>query len=226
MKLYIDTVDLQDIEAIASVYPIGGITCNPSIVKKGNPEDFFKHLEKIQAMFAKSNPKVELHVQVFSNEAKAMVKEAQLIVERLGKDVFVKIPAMPEGYKAMRACKELGFNVTATAIYTYIQAVCSLEAKADVLAPYVNRIENLGEDPYQLIADVEYLISMDYQGARVVGASFKRVEQVEKAIKADVDHVTLSPEVFELMGHNEQVEQAVETFLNDWEAYTTQHPLK
>lgn len=223
MKLYIDSIDLQDIKAVQSVYSIGGVTCNPSIVRKTGPHDFFNHLKKIQAMFDND---VEMHVQVFSDQVDLMVEEAKLIVDKLGKAVYVKIPANPQGYKAMRKCKELGFFVTATAIYTYMQAVCSLEAKADVLAPYVNRIEKLGKDPYKLIEDVEGLIVSSYPNARIVGASFKRVDQVEKAIKARVHHVTLSKEVFDLIGYNEHVEGAVDSFLVDWEAYTSSHPLK
>ena len=223
MKLYIDSVDLQEIKAVKSVYPIGGVTCNPSIVKKTSPVDFFNHLKKIQAMFDKD---VEMYVQVFSDQANTMVEEAKLIVEKLGKEVFIKIPANPEGYKAISMCKELGYQVAATAIYTYIQAVCSLEAKADVLAPYVNRIEKLGKDPFKLIEDIERLISKDYPKARIIGASFKRVDQVEKAIKANVHHVTLSKDVFDLIGYNEHVEVAVDAFLSDWETYSTNHPLK
>ena len=223
MKLYIDSIDLQEIKAVKSVYPIGGVTCNPSIVKKTSPVDFFSHLKKIQAMFDKN---VEMYVQVFSNQANDMVEDAKLIVEKLGKEVFIKIPANPEGYKAISKCKSLGYQVAATAIYTYIQAVCSLEAKADVLAPYVNRIEKLGRDPFKLIEDVERLISKDYPNARIIGASFKAVDQVENAIKANVHHVTLSKDVFDLMGYNEHVEGAVNTFLDDWQSYTDKYPLK
>lgn len=222
MKLYIDSIDLQEIKAVKSVYPIKGVTCNPSIVKKTGPHDFFNHLKKIQTMF---DQEVELHVQVFSDQSTAMVEEAKLIVEKLGKEVYIKIPANPQGYKAMRLCKELGFNVTATAIYTYIQAVCSLESGADVLAPYVNRIEKLGKDPFKLIEDVEKLIVKDYPQSRIAGASFKRVEQVEKAIKANVHLVTLSKDMFDLIGFNTHVEQAIEAFLSDWEEYTNNHPL-
>ena len=37
----------------------------------------------------------------------------------------------------------------------------ALEAKADYIAPYVNRIGNLGADPFELIAELSNRIMMD-----------------------------------------------------------------
>lgn len=222
MKFYIDSIDLTEIKAITDVYPIGGVTCNPSIVAKNNPENFFLRLQHIRSMV---DFPLEMHVQVFHDEANLMIEDAKLIIEKLGKEVFIKIPANPEGYIAMQACKQLGFHVTATAIYTYIQAVCSLESGADALAPYVNRIENNKEDPYVLIDQLVKLINKDYPQARIIGASFKKVYQVEQALIASAHHVTLSKEVFDIIGANEHVEQAVAKFLSDWKDYTLKHPL-
>ncbi len=50
--------------------------------------------------------------------------------------------------KAMKILKAEGKNVTATAVYDLMQAYMALaKAGADYIAPYTNRIGNLGNDP-------------------------------------------------------------------------------
>ena len=41
----------------------------------------------------------------------------------LGDNFYVKIPVIPEGYKAIRILKDVGMNVTATAVFTQQQAM-------------------------------------------------------------------------------------------------------
>ena len=47
--------------------------------------------------------------------------EAHKIVEVLGKTTLVKIPCIPEGFKAMKQLKKEGIRFIGTAIYTAMQ---------------------------------------------------------------------------------------------------------
>ena len=73
-----------------------------------------------------------------------MVREAKVICEKLGQNTYVKVPTTREGLKAMKALSKEGIKITATAIYTPMQAYLAGKAGADYAAPYVNRIDNLG----------------------------------------------------------------------------------
>ncbi|WP_279183751.1 transaldolase family protein, partial [Thomasclavelia spiroformis] len=48
MEFIIDTVNLEEIKEAVEYLPIIGVTSNPSIVKKTNPQDFFKHMKEIR----------------------------------------------------------------------------------------------------------------------------------------------------------------------------------
>ena len=158
MEFIIDTVDLEEIKEAVAYMPIVGVTSNPSIVKKTSPEDFFTHMRAIRDIIGKDR---SLHIQVISKDCQSMVKEAHRILEEIDRQVYIKVPVSYEGIKAIKMLKEENIHVTATAVYDLMQAYMALAAGADYIAPYVNRIGNLGADPMELINELSNRIVMD-----------------------------------------------------------------
>ena len=179
MEFIIDTVDLKEIEEAVEYLPISGVTSNPSIVKATNPENFFDHMRKIREMIGMEN---SLHIQVTGLDCETMVKEAKRIVKEIDDLVYIKVPVSYEGIKAIKELKARGMNVTATAVYDLMQAYMALEAGADYIAPYVNRIGNLGSDPFELIHELSSRIEVDGYDCKILAASFKGVQQVRDAL--------------------------------------------
>ena len=122
MKFIIDDANVAKVKEIWDLYPCDGVTTNPSILAKSgrNPYDVLKELREIVGEDG------ELHVQVVSKDAEGMMKEAAVIREKLGENTFIKIPTTPQGLKAMKALAAEGVNITATAIYTAMQAFLCL----------------------------------------------------------------------------------------------------
>ncbi len=146
MKLLIDHADIAQIEDILEYYPIDGVSTNPSILAKaGRPP--FDVLADIRSLIGGER---EIHAQVISRKAEDMVKEAEHIAAKVGGNVFVKIPAIPEGFKAMKMLIGSDIQVTATAVYTPMQAYLAAKCEAAYVAPYVNRIDNRGYDGIQV----------------------------------------------------------------------------
>ena len=119
MKLLIDDARLDEIKKVYEFFPAAGVTTNPSILSKvgGNP---FDTLKKIRAFIGEDS---DLHVQAVSRRAEKIVEEARHITEILGANTYVKIPAVPEGFKAMKILVDTSeILFTATAIYTPLQA--------------------------------------------------------------------------------------------------------
>ena len=124
MKFIIDDANIEKVKEIWDLYPCDGVTTNPSILAKSgrNPYEVLAELREIVG------EEGELHVQVVSKDAEGMMKEAKVIREKLGENTFVKIPTTPQGLKAMKALSEQGVNITATAIYTAMQAFLAAKA--------------------------------------------------------------------------------------------------
>lgn len=213
MEFILDTVNLDEIRDGVDHMPIVGITSNPSIVKKTSPKDFFGHMREVRQIIGMDR---SLHVQLVATKAEDMIKEAHCIFDQIDDQVYVKVPTSYEGVKAMKALKAEGHNVTATAVYTTMQAYMALEAGADYLAPYFNRIANLGGDPVALIHNVADRINEGGYNCKILAASFHALSQVEDALNAGSQAVTAPYGILKTVFDNPNIAKAVNDFNNDW----------
>lgn len=213
MEIMIDTADLQEIKEAVEYLPVMGVTSNPSIVKNTNPKDFFQHMRAIRNIIT---TKRSLHVQVISQDCEQIVKEAHRILDEIDRDVYIKIPVSYEGVKAIKTLKEEGIHVTATAVYDLMQAYMALAAGADYIAPYVNRIGNLGSNPMDLIESLSNRIEHDAYDCKIVAASFKGVQQVRDSLNYGAHAITAPVAIWKTIFKNPNIEKAVYDFNQDW----------
>lgn len=213
MKLIVDTANIEKIKEYLTYLPVDGVTTNPSILKKEENIDFVEHMKEIRSLIG---PDKSLHIQTIASDYEGMIKDARRIAELIDKDVYIKIPVSKAGLAAIKTLKAEGFNITATAIYSEIQALLATELGADYLAPYVNRMSNLNTDPYEVINNVAYNIANTNSDTRILAASFKNVDQVLKAVQAGSTHITVGADVVDLFLANANIGKAVTDFGKDW----------
>lgn len=213
MKFIIDDVNLEKIKDIYDGFPIDGITSNPTIIAKYGVKPYVI-LREIREFIGYD---AELHVQVISDKEEDMVEEAHKIIQQLGRNTYVKIPVTKEGLKAIKALNKEEINITATAIYTQMQAYLAGKAGAKYAAPYVNRIDNLGANGVQVAKDIHDIFKKNDLKTEVLAASFKNSQQVLELCKYGIGAATISPDVIEGLIKNDSVAIAVEAFKNDFE---------
>lgn len=213
MKLLIDDANIQKIKEISEFYPVDGVTTNPSILaKSGRPP--FEVLSEIREFIGDR----ELHVQVISTDCAGMIAEAEKIVSVLGKDTFIKIPVTREGVKVIKTLSAQGYKITATAIYTPMQAYLAAKAGADYAAPYVNRIDNLGANGIESAMTMHDIFVNNGFKTEILAASFKNSQQVQSLVAYGVCAATAAPEIIEGLIINPTVTAAVEAFKKDFES--------
>lgn len=216
MKLLIDDADIAAIEEIYGTYPIEGVTTNPSILKKsGRPP--FEVLRDIRSLIG---PAAQLHVQAVASTAEGILEEAHRITQELGPATFVKVPAVPQGFKAMKRLRQEGIAVTATAVYTPMQAYLAGQCGAAYCAPYVNRIDNMGYDGVQVAKDIHDIFTKNNMACQVLAASFKNSQQVLELCRYGVGAATVSPDVIRGFAQNPAIDAAVAAFAADFETLT------
>lgn len=213
MKLIVDFANLEQIKEMYAYYPMDGVTTNPSILAKEgkNPYEVLKAIREFIGREA------ELHVQVISLQAAGMIGEAHRIQQELGANTYVKIPVTKEGLKAIKALAAEGANITATAIYTQMQAYLAAKAGAHYAAPYVNRIDNLGADGVKATKEIHDIFTKNNLKTAVLAASFKNSQQVLELTKYGVGAATISPDVIEGLIKLDAVTCAVSAFRKDFE---------
>ena len=144
------------------------------------------------------------------------MEEARKIVSELGRSTLTKIPCVPEGFKAMKQLKAEGLRFIGTAIYTPMQGFLAAKCGAEYVAPYVNRIDNMGFDGVQVSKDIHDAIVRNGLDSGLLAASFKNSQQVLELVKYGVKAVTVAPDVMEALVKNAAIDSAIAQFNRDF----------
>ena len=212
MQLFLDDACPQAIRRCLSYFPCDGVTTNPSILKRAGQAPY-PLLQEIRAMLPEE---ASLHVQVISETAEEMLAEAKVIRKRIGGNVYIKVPATAEGIRAMKMMAAEGVPVTATAIYTPMQAFLAAKAGAEYAAPYVNRLDNTGMDGVRIAKTIHDIFTVHGMNCKVLAASFKNIMQIQELCAYGVGSVTAAPELVEQMLRHPAVAPAVADFNRDF----------
>ena len=151
MELFVDIADLDAIRKVAEYYPIDGFTTNPkilSLAKRPVTEMMSEYRD-----FARQNH-LKVFFQTTGDTAEEMTAQARALQNYFGKNLVIKLPAVKEGYKAIRPCKEAGIPVCVTVVHSMMQATVAAKAGADYVAPYISHIDNLGADGVECVAEM------------------------------------------------------------------------
>lgn len=225
MEYFLDTGNLEEIKRINDVYPIEGVTTNPSIIakEKRNMIDIIKDIYNIIGYDKK------VHAQVVGKTTEIMIEEAEKLVEIFGDNFYVKIPVTLEGIKAMKYLSKKQYKITATGILTPQQIIMAAEAGAEYMAPYINRSDNIGENGIEIVKDATIILNnckksekeqLEKYGRifepKILGASFKNVRQVHEVMLNGAKSVTIGTEIFEKLIYHPYTDWSMEKFQEDW----------
>lgn len=216
MKLYLDDCNFDTIKKVMDIFPISGITSNPTVLSKaGKPP-----VEQLRAVREFIGQDMMLMSQVISTTAEGMIEEARVLKEVIADEAeqnyFVKLPANEQGIKAIKVLAAEGMRCNATAIYDVAQGYVALEAGAKALAPYVNRIDNLGGDGLAVTADLQNIINLNGYDAVIVPGSIKGTRQILECARIPVYGVAVAADGFPTLLPNAAVDAAVDQFNADF----------
>jgi TalC/MipB family fructose-6-phosphate aldolase len=213
MEILLDSANKVEISRCLELFPIAGVTGNPTILKAEGKIAFFPHMRDIRRIIGTER---SLHIQVVAGDAGGITAEAEKIRHEVDGEVFIKIPVTEEGLRAMGVLKTRAVHITATAVYTQIQGFFAAGRGADYIAVYYNRMENLGLDPAAVISSVRRIIDRDRLPSKILAASFKNMRQVGGALDAGAHGVTVQPGLLHEAFSFPVIKKAVEDFRADW----------
>ena len=216
MKLFIDDANIDAIKELIEYYPIDGVTTNPSILAKAK-RDPWDTLKMIRDVLGEDRI---IFAQAVALDYEGMIEDAHKIVEVLGKNTIVKIPSCKVGFKAIMKLKEEGIKTCGTVVYTPMQAYLAAKAGASYVAPYVNRIDNMGYDGVAVVKQIQDILENNGLDCEVLAASFKNSQQVLELCEYGVGNATAAADVINNFVKNPAIDQAIEDFVNDFEKLT------
>ena len=210
MKLFLDTANTDQVAEIASWGVLDGVTTNPTLVAKEGKD--FK--ETVLKMCELVN---EVSAQVTATDAEGMKKQAQ---EYSGwhKHVVVKVPMTTEGLKALSFCKEKGIRTNTTLIFSANQAVLAAKAGANMISPFIGRLDDAGQDGMALIAEIMDIWDNYDFDTEVLVASTRHPRHIVEAAQLGAHICTIPYDVFLKLPKHPLTDIGLERFLKDWES--------
>ncbi len=178
--------------------------------------DFIKRICDIRAVIGEDKI---LCAQTLQTTSELIVKEGKKLNEAIGGNFYLKVPIGEAGLKATMELKKLGIGVLMTAIFTPTQALMAAKAGADFVAPYVNRIDNIGGDGVGVVAEiVNQFANYGISTCRVMAASFKNVQQVNDCASVGCHVATIGPDIYKLLISHPLTDAAIAGFEKDWKS--------
>ena len=216
MLYLLDTANADEIARLVDAYPVCGVTTNPAILGQEGAEP----ARQLRLIRQAIGPQRMLHAQVTGKDAETMVREALALRDAVGESFYVKIPAVPEGLRAMPALKKEGLKVTATAIFDTSQALLFARAGADFVAPYVSRLDNIGADGVDIVEEIKHDFKEYGVTTGVLAASFRTADQIRRLAKHGITAVTVTPAFLEALLWHPMTDDAMRRFDAAWAKLT------
>jgi transaldolase len=209
MKFFVDTADVAAIRELAGLGMVDGVTTNPSLILKAG-RDILEVTREICALVP--GP---VSAEVVATEAEAMIAEGRRLAA-IADNIAVKVPLTWDG---LRACKVLageGRMVNVTLCFSAAQAILAAKAGATFISPFVGRLDDVGAEGMQLIADIRKIYDNYGFKTKVLVASVRSVAHVTEAALIGADVVTAPPAVLKAMAAHPLTDRGLEAFLQDW----------
>jgi transaldolase len=210
MKFFVDTADTKEIRALAESGLLDGVTTNPTLIAKSG--------RKILEVIAEICDVVPgpVSAEVAATEYEPIMREAK-VLRKIAKNVTIKVPLTPDGLRACKALSSDGAMVNVTLCFSAAQALLAAKAGATFISPFVGRLDDIGHDGMELIADIVQ-IYRNYPALKteVLVASVRSPLHIITAAKLGAHVATLPPAVLRSLYLHPLTDKGLASFLADW----------
>jgi transaldolase len=210
MKFFVDTADINEIKELAATGLVDGVTTNPSLVAKSGK----KFLDVVKEICEVVPGPVS--AEVVATDHATMMKEADKL-SKIAQNVVIKVPLTVDGLKTCKLLTSQGTKVNVTLCFSPAQALLAAKAGATYISPFVGRLDDVGTDGMQLIADIISIYSSyAYIETEVLVASVRHPGHVIEAAKMGADVATMPPSLLRQMFNHPLTDKGLTAFLADW----------
>ena len=210
MKLFIDSGNIKDIETLAALGIIDGVTTNPSLLAK-EPGDYRQNLKKICDIV--NGP---VSGEVVATDFAGMIREGHDIA-KIDDRMIVKVPLTRDGIHACKTLSGERIKVNVTLVFSAAQALLAAKAGATFVSPFVGRLDDIATNGMLLIKEIVEIFRNYSFKTEVLVASCRHPIHIVEAARMGADICTCPPSVIDSLFNHPLTNIGLEKFLKDWE---------
>ena len=184
------------------------MTTNPSLVAKTG--------RKMKDVLHDICAAVEgpVSAEVLSTTYDEMLAEANELA-KIAPNIVIKIPLIPEGLRAVKTLSSQGIKTNVTLCFSALQAWLAAKAGATYISPFVGRIDDVGGDGMELIAQIIGAYRNYGFETQVLVASVRSPVHVLRSLELGADVATIPANMVEMMFQHPLTDRGLEKFLAD-----------
>jgi len=211
MKFFVDTAVLEEVKAAKELGLADGVTTNPTIIMNSG-RGFKEVIQEIAAFI--DGP---VAAEPVSTDKGGIIKEGREIAS-WADNVTVKIPLTRAGLEAVHQLSGEGISTTMTLVFSASQALLAAKAGADIICPFVGRLDDVSTPGMDLIADIMSVFS-SYPDIKteVIAASIRTPLHVLDAARLGAHGVTVPFSVLDKLMQHPLTDIGIKKFLADWD---------
>ncbi len=210
MEIFLDSSDIKEIRGLNKANLVDGITTNPSLLASANTN--FKILLKEIC----SEIKGPVSAEVTAPDVHSMLKEAD-VLKKIAKNIVIKVPLTWNGLQVCSILSTKKIKVNVTLCFSTSQALLAAKAGATYVSPFIGRLEDIGDNGIQLIADIKKIFN-NYKNikTKILSASIRSVEHFNAVATIGSDVATVPVKIFKELHKHHLTDKGVDIFTADW----------
>lgn len=210
MKIFLDSVNLEQIQKYQDIGIIDGVTTNPSLMSNSE-YDLHETARKICDVV-----QGDVSVEVISIDLENMKKEGDKILE-ISPKIVVKLPMTWEGLQACSYFSSRGHKVNMTLCFSSNQALLAAKCGATYISPFIGRLEDVGENGLELIQQIKTIYQNYNFKTEILAASIRSVDHVKEVSLIGADVVTLPTTILSELVQHSLTDIGLKKFTEDWQ---------
>jgi transaldolase len=230
MRLFLDSANLDELESALQRGIVSGVTTNPSILSQEERCDFRAHIRAMISLIRRYQVDIPLSVEVFTTDPLEMSRQAREFLDAFGDydQLYIKIPIGWDELKVINEVLRAGGRVNCTCCMSYNQAIIAANAGASFVSLFWGRIRDTGADAASVVRQVRATLRERQSPTQIIVGSIRQMIDVNEALQAGADIVTVPPRFFPQMCAHPKTDEAVQQFMRDfkeWSASEASAPL-
>lgn len=209
MQIYIDTANIDEIREIHAMGFLDGVTTNPTLVAR-EMTDYHRLIRDICELTDRP-----VSAGVISLDEAGMLQEARILAQ-IHHRVVVKIPVTEAGLRVISQLRREGIKTNATLVFSPAQALLAARTGADYLSPFIGRMDDIGNDGIQMLAEIIQILDQYALDTEVIAASIRHPMHVVDCARAGANIATVPYDVLKKMIHHPLTDAGIERFMSDW----------
>jgi len=210
MKLFVDTGNVKEIEALTALGILDGVTTNPSLLARESG-DYRQILKQICQVV--QGP---VSAEVIATDTAGMLREGRNLAA-IDEHIVIKVPFTKDGVQACKTLAAEERRVNVTLIFSATQAWLAAKVGAAYVSPFVGRLDDVGTTGTNLIREIVDIFDNFEFPTEVLVASVRSPTHVVEAARIGADIVTAPAAVIEQCFKHPLTDSGLERFLKDWD---------